>query len=185
MPPKATPRAGANDWTDSQMASIHTMLNPRSVAIVGATPRMQYGGRFLAKALQYKDRLKVFAVNPRYEEVMGVRSYPNVTALPETPDVAAIVVPYNQVLDTLQECHAKGVRAAIVISAGFDAHHRDPLGGLRLTEADFAWITEKLVESAGRHCRGRVVSVLEGGYDLDGLSLSVGEHVRVLMAAGG
>ena len=93
MPPKGTPRAGANDWTDSQMASIHTMLNPRSVAIVGATPRMQYGGRFLAKALQYKDRLKVFAVNPRYEEVMGVRSYPNVTALPETPDVAAVVVP--------------------------------------------------------------------------------------------
>ena len=152
MPPKGTPRAGANDWTDSQMASIHTMLNPRSVAIVGATPRMQYGGRFLAKALQYKDRLKVFAVNPRYEEVMGVRSYPNVTALPETPDVAAIVVPYNQVLDTLQECHRKGVRAAIVISAGFAERDVDDRRDLQGELGAFA--RESGLRISGPNCLG-------------------------------
>lgn len=72
----------------------------------------------------------------------------------------------------------------LVISAGFDAHHDDPLGGLELIEADFRWITEKLVEIAGRHCKGRVVSMLEGGYDLGGLARSAAEHVRVLMAAG-
>jgi acetate---CoA ligase (ADP-forming) len=106
-------------WTDTQMASIHKMLNPRSMAIVGATPRMQYGGRFLAAALKAHDRVRVYAVNPRCDEIMGVKSYPSVTDLPEAPDVVGIVVPYNQVLDVLQESHRKGAGSAIVISAGF------------------------------------------------------------------
>jgi predicted CoA-binding protein len=106
-------------WTEPQMASIHKMLNPRSIAIVGATPRMQYGGRFLAAALKAKDRVRVYAVNPRYDVIMGVKSYPSVTNLPEAPDVVGIVVPYDQVLDVLQESHRKGTGSAIVISAGF------------------------------------------------------------------
>ena len=69
----------------------------------------------------------------------------------------------------------------IVISAGFDAHRRDPLGNLNLVEADFAWITRKLMEIAQRRCSGRIVSVLEGGYDLEGLARSVAAHVRTLM----
>jgi acetoin utilization deacetylase AcuC-like enzyme len=72
----------------------------------------------------------------------------------------------------------------LVISAGFDAHRDDPLGGLALEETEFRWVTEKLVEIAERHCAGRVVSVLEGGYDLGALGRSVAEHVRVLMEAG-
>jgi acetyltransferase len=106
-------------WTEAQMASIDKMLNPRSIAIVGATPRMQYGGRFLAAALKAKDRVRVYAVNPRYDDIMGVRSYPSVTSLPEAPDVVAIVVPWDQVLDVLQESSAKGAGSAVVISAGF------------------------------------------------------------------
>jgi acetoin utilization deacetylase AcuC-like enzyme len=69
----------------------------------------------------------------------------------------------------------------VIISAGFDAHHRDPLGSLQLTEEDFAWVTLKLMEAAEIHCGGRVVSVLEGGYDLQGLAASVGIHVQALM----
>jgi acetoin utilization deacetylase AcuC-like enzyme len=69
----------------------------------------------------------------------------------------------------------------VLVSAGFDAHHRDPLGSLQLTEEDFAWITLKLMEAAEIHCGGRVVSVLEGGYDLQGLAASVGIHVQALM----
>lgn len=69
----------------------------------------------------------------------------------------------------------------VVISAGFDAHWRDPLAGLLLTEADFAWATSQLMEIADRRCNGRVVSLLEGGYDLEGLSRSVGAHVAALM----
>src|SRR5205085_5308374 len=106
-------------WTEPQMASIHKMLNPRSIAIVGATPRMQYGGRFLAAALKAKDRVRVYAVNPRYDEIMGVKSYPSVMDLPEAPDLVGIVVPYDQVLDVLEESHRKGTGSTIVISAGF------------------------------------------------------------------
>ena len=71
----------------------------------------------------------------------------------------------------------------LVISAGFDAHARDPLAQLRLREADFAWVTEALCGLAERCCGGRVVSLLEGGYDLDALASSTAAHVRVLMQA--
>ncbi|MBM6582599.1 histone deacetylase family protein [Microvirga sp. BT689] len=69
----------------------------------------------------------------------------------------------------------------IVISAGFDAHWRDPLASLNLTESDFAWATQKLMDLAERHCSRRIVSVLEGGYDLEGLSRSVAFHLDALM----
>ena len=69
----------------------------------------------------------------------------------------------------------------VIISAGFDAHHRDPLGSLQLSEEDFAWITLQLMEAAEIHCGARIVSVLEGGYDLQGLAASAGIHVQALM----
>jgi acetoin utilization deacetylase AcuC-like enzyme len=69
----------------------------------------------------------------------------------------------------------------LVISAGFDAHTRDPLANLNLVEADFAWVTKKLMEIADSSAQGRIVSVLEGGYDLQGLSRSVAAHVIALM----
>lgn len=73
----------------------------------------------------------------------------------------------------------------ILISAGFDAHRDDPLASLELVEDDFMWITEQLLEIAEKQCDGRVVSMLEGGYDLKALARSVGVHVRMLMAAAG
>ena len=69
----------------------------------------------------------------------------------------------------------------VIISAGFDAHHRDPLAEINLTEEDFDWATGKLMDSAGRHAKGRLVSLLEGGYDLQGLAFSVAAHVGRLM----
>ena len=69
----------------------------------------------------------------------------------------------------------------VIVSAGFDAHYRDPLGNLNLKEADFAWVTQKLMDLAQRRCGGRLVSLLEGGYDLDGLGASVAAHVNALM----
>ncbi len=71
----------------------------------------------------------------------------------------------------------------VLISAGFDAHRRDPLGGLELVEQDFHWATESLTEVARRHANGRIVSMLEGGYDLTGLAQSVAAHVTALMRA--
>jgi acetoin utilization deacetylase AcuC-like enzyme len=69
----------------------------------------------------------------------------------------------------------------VLISAGFDAHMRDPLANLNFTDADFAWATRKLMEIADANASGRVVSVLEGGYDLQGLQQSVAAHVAALM----
>ena len=69
----------------------------------------------------------------------------------------------------------------LIISAGFDAHRDDPLGNLQLDEADFAWATLQLMALADVHAQGRIVSVLEGGYDLQGLALSVAAHVEALM----
>ena len=69
----------------------------------------------------------------------------------------------------------------IVISAGFDAHMRDPLANLNLVEADFGWVTRAIMAVAEESAQGRVVSVLEGGYDLQGLAQSAAAHVTALM----
>jgi acetoin utilization deacetylase AcuC-like enzyme len=69
----------------------------------------------------------------------------------------------------------------IFVSAGFDAHREDELGQLGLVEADYAWITEQILEVADKHAQGRVVSCLEGGYNLGALARSVAAHLRVLV----
>jgi acetoin utilization deacetylase AcuC-like enzyme len=71
----------------------------------------------------------------------------------------------------------------IYISAGFDAHREDDMGNLGLVEADYEWVTRQLMQIANRHCQGRVVSCLEGGYVLSPLARSVAAHVRVLIGA--
>ena len=71
----------------------------------------------------------------------------------------------------------------IIISAGFDAHRDDPLANLQLTEPDFGWATAKIAEVADKHAQGRLVSMLEGGYNLAALAKSVAVHVNVLMDA--
>ncbi|HEX7386709.1 MAG TPA: histone deacetylase family protein [Castellaniella sp.] len=68
----------------------------------------------------------------------------------------------------------------ILVSAGFDAHREDDMGSLRLVEADYAWITNQLVEVAAESAQGRIVSFLEGGYDLSALGRSAVAHVRAL-----
>ena len=69
----------------------------------------------------------------------------------------------------------------LILSAGFDGHRRDPLANLNLVEADFAWVTRKLIEVTARCCDHRIVSILEGGYDLQGLAASAAVHVDALM----
>ena len=71
----------------------------------------------------------------------------------------------------------------IIVSAGFDAHYRDPLASLNLRAEDFGWVTRKLMDVADASAGGRIVSVLEGGYDLQGLQESVAAHVTALMGA--
>ena len=85
----------------------------------------------------------------------------------------------NRILPRIEEFRPD----LVIVSAGFDAHARDPLASLELVEEDFAWATRRLMEIADRHAGGRVLSVLEGGYDLQGLSASVAAHVGELMKA--
>jgi acetoin utilization deacetylase AcuC-like enzyme len=69
----------------------------------------------------------------------------------------------------------------VLVSAGFDAHRADPLAGLELEEPDYAWVTSRLLEAAQRHAKGRLVSILEGGYDIRALAGSAAAHVEALM----
>ena len=85
----------------------------------------------------------------------------------------------NAILPQLQKFSPE----LIIVSAGFDAHYRDPLASLNLRSEDFGWVTRKLMDVADQSAEGRIVSVLEGGYDLQGLKESVAEHVTALMGA--
>ena len=71
----------------------------------------------------------------------------------------------------------------IFISAGFDAHREDLLGGMALVEDDYAWMTREMMDLAARHSNRRIVSMLEGGYNLAALGRSAVAHVRALAAA--
>jgi acetoin utilization deacetylase AcuC-like enzyme len=85
----------------------------------------------------------------------------------------------NLILPQLQ----KFAPELIIISAGFDAHRRDPLANINLDAEDFGWVTRKLMDVADKTAGGRIVSVLEGGYDLQGLKESAAAHVTALMGA--
>lgn len=71
----------------------------------------------------------------------------------------------------------------VFVSAGFDGHREDDMGNLALVEADYAWVTQQIVQVAQRHALGRIVSCLEGGYDLSALGRSAAAHVKVLIGA--
>ncbi|OUS07772.1 acetoin utilization protein [Rhodobacterales bacterium 52_120_T64] len=99
---------------------------------------------------------------------------------PETNGAAFRKVMEGQVLPAIDSFEPE----LILISAGFDAHRNDPLANLNWVEDDFAWATQRLCDLADKHCEGRVVSTLEGGYDLEGLAASCAAHVNVLMERG-
>src|SRR5260370_20152935 len=83
----------ANFWTDSQLAAIHTMLHPRSIAVIGATPRLQYGGRLLNAVLRARDRLRVYPVHPKYDQLGGGQSLSTGAGVPPRPPPAALHLP--------------------------------------------------------------------------------------------
>lgn len=139
-------------WTQQQLDSIDKMLNPRSIAVVGATERMQYGGRFLRSAMTASDRVRVYPVNPRYEELMGLPCYASVSDLPESPDLVGIIVPYHRVIPVLQESADKGAGSAIVISAGFAERWEEDRRLLQTEMGELAQATG--VRVAGPNCLG-------------------------------
>ncbi|MCC6533437.1 MAG: acetate--CoA ligase family protein [Burkholderiales bacterium] len=139
-------------WTEEQLRSIDRMLNPRSIAVVGASPKGGYGARLLNAVLKCKQRVRIYPVNPNYTEIAGVKSYPGVSELPEAPDLVGIVVPYHRVLDVLQESHRKGAGAAVVISAGFA--ERGVAARLELQHKVGAFARASGLRMAGPNCLG-------------------------------
>jgi acetoin utilization deacetylase AcuC-like enzyme len=110
----------------------------------------------------------------------GVGNICNVALAPGTGGETMREAYEERILPALEAFHPDFV----LISAGFDADYRDPLGGLNWRPADFAWVTARLADIAGRLCDGRLVSMLEGGYDRQGLATGVAAHVESLLAAG-
>jgi acetate---CoA ligase (ADP-forming) len=139
-------------FDESAQAAIHSMLHPRSVAVVGATPRLQYGGRFLAAMLKANNRVRVYPVNPKYTELSGVTCYPTIDALPETPDLVGVIVPHEHVMGVMEASHARGVRSAIVISAGFA--ERGTAEGRHLQTRLSAFARETGLRVSGPNCLG-------------------------------
>jgi acetoin utilization deacetylase AcuC-like enzyme len=91
-------------------------------------------------------------------------------------DVAYMTAVENEIVHVIND-YAPNV---ILLSSGFDAHRRDPLGGMNVTEHAYGELTRRIVECADRSCGGKVLSLLEGGYDMEGLAASVDEHVRAM-----
>jgi acetate---CoA ligase (ADP-forming) len=98
--------------------SIAAMVRPTSIAVIGATDRL-YGGRIMKNLLQGGFKGKLYPVNPKRDDVFGLPCFPSIRTLPEPVDSAAILVPAAGVPGVLQECAERGVKAAIIISAGF------------------------------------------------------------------
>jgi len=112
----------------------------------------------------------------------GERGVGNVVNAPLAPGAtgAQFRAAWDEAILPALDAFAPGL---IIVSAGFDAHKADPLAQLRLETSDFGWITRRLLDLAGIHCGGRLVSVLEGGYDLDALAASAALHVRTMLEA--
>jgi acyl-CoA synthetase (NDP forming) len=100
--------------------AVRRVLNPRSIVVVGAsTSRAKQGGRLFHYLIKHGFPGPLYAVNPNATEVMGKPSFPSVAALPETPDLACIMVPADAVPGVLEECGAKGIRSVVIYTAGF------------------------------------------------------------------
>lgn len=110
--PKATQRAFGR-------AALDALLKPCSVAVVGASDRANVGGRIFRNMLARGFGGRLYPVNPNYETVNGGRCYPDIAALPETPDCVAIAVPFGAVFEPLTAAAARGVRACVVVAEGF------------------------------------------------------------------
>ena len=114
--------------------------------------------------------------------------YPYSGAVPKGTNMVNVpIAPYTRgpaIRETIDAMWMPALEAfrpeMVFISAGFDAHREDDLGQLGLVEADYEWMTQRLVALAQRHAQGRIVSCLEGGYHLSALARSVAAHVRVL-----
>jgi acyl-CoA synthetase (NDP forming) len=101
------------------MEAIATLLAPKSIAVVGASQRRGRGTNVIANLKTGGFQGAIFAVNPRYDEVLGCKCYPAIADLPKTVDCVVVATAADTACDVLDQAYAHGIRAAIVLSAGF------------------------------------------------------------------
>ena len=119
-PPDSGIEAAHDILHQSRRRPLTPILNPRSIAVIGATERKRSVGRtVMSNLLAGGFPGKIFPVNPIQETILGLRAFPNVAALPETPDLAVIITPPKTVPGIIKECAAVGIQGVIIISAGF------------------------------------------------------------------
>lgn len=141
-----------NEADEATYKSIDIMLHPKSVCVIGATQRMSYGGRFLNNLIETKFKGNVYPINPRYKEIMGVPCYPDVASLPETPDLAGIIVPYENTKEVLEDCAKKGVKTGVIITGQFAELQTDDRRDAQQWLKDFALHTG--MRLCGPNCLG-------------------------------
>jgi acetate---CoA ligase (ADP-forming) len=135
-------------------SGIEYFFNPKSIAIVGASANLaKLSGRPIDALLQKKFAGEIYPINPRYEEVAGLRCYPSVGAVPGTIDLAIISVPIEGTLDALRQCADKGVKAAVVFTSGF-AETGDAGSALQARIADIA--RKSSMRVLGPNCLGLI-----------------------------
>src|SRR3990170_9107411 len=144
---------------DNIAGAIECLVRPRSIAIVGASDDFtKIGGRPIKYLLKHGYRGKIIPINPKYTEIAGFPCYPRVADVPGDVDQAMLIVANRLVFDVLEECAAKGVKAATIFSAGFaEAGEEGKMAQMRLR--DFA--RERGVRLCGPNCIG-VVNVNDG-----------------------
>jgi acyl-CoA synthetase (NDP forming) len=132
--------------------TIDKFFHPNSIAIVGATERAGYGARFVNTLIRTGYAGTIYPINPSRSEVFGLPCFPSPSALPTPPDLAAVIVPAERVLESARQCAEIGVRAAIVISAGFAELNSDE-GRQRQAELK-ALVAETGLRIIGPNCLG-------------------------------
>ena len=102
------------------MQSMRALLNPKAIAVIGASQQPGRGTSVVANLRDAGFKGEIFAVNPRYTDVLGFRCYPSVSELPDTVDCIVIAIPARAACDVMEQAFARGIRAAIVLAGGFD-----------------------------------------------------------------
>ena len=136
------------------MASSHSLdafFHPRSIAIIGASERGLYPAGVLRNLIDYGYGGRIYPVNPRRETVFGLRAYPDVASLPETPDLAVVITPRRTILDVIEQCIRKRIPAAVIITAGF-AESDDE--GRALQDELARLVAGNLIRVVGPNCAG-------------------------------
>jgi len=145
------------------MRSMEALLNPRAIAVIGASQQPGRGTSVVANLRDAGFKGGIFAVNPRYTDVLGFPCYPDVTKFPDTVDCIVIAIPARAACDAMEQAFARGIRAAIVLAAGFDDGGPDGPLGTRLKA-----LAQQGMAICGPNCFG-LINVKTGAVAFNGV----------------